>query len=253
MARGVTELAAVTVVVVNYRTLELTRRCVETLHDHYSDLPLVLIDNGSDDESTEYVRELGQTQQNVRAQLNEGNRYHGPALDQGVRLAEARYVLTLDSDCEVVRGGFLEEMLREFQRPETYAVGELRYKNRFGYTYGYGYDEGAAQPERRGRIPYIHPYAMLLDRDKYLRLRPFIHHGAPCIRNMQDARRKGYTVVDFPVGDYVFHRMQGTSVAYGYGALGGVRRRLEYYLNRLDVLVTRDPTLPVRPPRHDDD
>jgi glycosyltransferase involved in cell wall biosynthesis len=238
-----TELDRITAVVVNYRTLALTRACVESFLAHYPDLALILIDNGSGDESSGYVLELGETLPNVRAVLNPRNLYHGPALDQGVRLAATQYVFTLDSDCEIRRGGFLEKMLSQFEDPSTYAVGGLRYKNRFGFTYGYG---EAAESESRRRIPYIHPYAMLLDRGKYLDLRPFIHHGAPCIRNMEDAQRAGYRVAHFPIGDFVFHRMEGTSASHGYGFRLAVRQRVEYYLNRLTSLVRKDPTLPVR-------
>jgi glycosyltransferase involved in cell wall biosynthesis len=233
----------ITAVVVNYRTLELTRACVESLLARYPDLTVILIDNGSGDESSRYVGRLGETMSNVRAVLNPRNLYHGPALDQGVRLARTDYVFTLDSDCEILLGGFLEEMLSHFEDPSTYAVGGLRYKNRFGFTYGYGETQ---EPEKRGRVPYIHPYAMLLDRKKYLGLRPFIHHGAPCIRNMEDAQRAGYRVAHFPIGDFVLHRMEGTSSSHGYGFRLAVKQRFEYYLNMVTTLVRRDPTLPVR-------
>jgi glycosyltransferase involved in cell wall biosynthesis len=238
--------AEITAVVANYRTLALTRTCVETLVEHYPSLPLILIDNGSGDESTEYVREAEQRYANVRAILNPRNRYHGPALDQGVRSAATRYVFTLDSDCEIQTGGFLEQMIRQFEDQSTYAVGELRYKNRFGFTYGY---EETAQAGKPGRIPYIHPYAMLLDRDKYLRLRPFIHHGAPCIRNMEDAQRSGFRVVNFPIHEYVLHRLAGTSEWQGYGLRLAARQRVEYYLNRITAALRRDPTMPFHPPR----
>jgi glycosyltransferase involved in cell wall biosynthesis len=239
----------VTAVVVNYRTLDLTRRCAESFRVHYPDVPLLLIDNGSGDESTDYIRAAGDELRNVRAQLNQHNRYHGPALDQGMRLAETAYVFTLDSDCEVLRGGFLEQMLELLAQPGIYAAGELRYKNRYGFTHAYGYQ--GRTPKRRW-IPYAHPYAMLLDREKYLSLRPFVHHGAPSIRNMQDAKRSGLAVVDFPIREYVAHHMQGTSGSHGYGFRAGARQRLEYYLNRLHGLVTRDRTLPVRPPAGDE-
>src|SRR5215210_2081905 len=92
----------ISAVVVNYRTLELTRACVESLLAHYPDLTVILIDNGSGDESSRYVCRLGETMSNVRAVLNPRNLYHGPALDQGVRLARTKYVFTLDSDCEIL-------------------------------------------------------------------------------------------------------------------------------------------------------
>ena len=244
------ELDRITAVIVNHRTLRLTRACVTSLFKHYPGLALILIDNGSDDESTDYVREVAEALPHVEAILNRKNLYHGPALDQGVRLAKTPYVFTLDSDCEILRAGFLEMMLASFYDPATYAVGELRYKNRYGFTYGYG---EAAQPEKADRIPYIHPYAMLLDREKYLGLHRFIHHGAPCIRNMEDAKRAGYGVVDFPFDDFVLHRMQGTSASQGYGFRATAKQRLDFYMNKITSLLRRDPTLPVRSRSRGDD
>jgi glycosyltransferase involved in cell wall biosynthesis len=241
---------SITALVVNYRTIELTRRCVESFIARYPSVPLILVDNGSDDESTEYVREAARSNPHIRGVLNPRNRYHGPALDQGMRLAETSHVFTLDSDCEILRAGFLESMYASFDDAARYAVGELRYKNRFGYTYGY---DDLAQPDKPGRIPYVHPYAMLLDREKYLGLRPFIHHGAPCIRNMEDARRAGYTVLNFPVHEFVEHRTRGTSASHGYGLVRGTRHRVEFYLNALSGWLRRDPTVPVRLRGEDDD
>jgi glycosyltransferase involved in cell wall biosynthesis len=149
--RGTVE-GSVVALVVNYKTLELTRQCVQTLLAHYPFLPVVMIDNASADRSTSFIAELASERDNIHAQINEKNMHHGPALDQGMRIAEARYVLTLDSDCEILRAGFIEEMLKQFENPRMYAVGELRYKNRFGYTYGYWY----ADPRPKW-IPYVHP------------------------------------------------------------------------------------------------
>ncbi len=238
-----TELSRVTGVVVNYRTRDLTRRAAETLLHHYPQLRLIVIDNGSEDESTGFVRELGQTRVNVTAVLNRRNRYHGPALDQAIRSASTEFVFTLDSDCEIQRGGFLEAMLSAFADERVYAVGDIRYKNRFGFTYGYGEE---AHPERPNRIPYVHPYAMLLRRSTYLQLHRFVHHGAPCLKNMRDAQRRGYVVVNFPVGDYVYHRLAGTSSGHGYGVVARTRNILEARANSLHGWLTRDPTVPVR-------
>jgi glycosyltransferase involved in cell wall biosynthesis len=234
------ELRDITVLIVNYRTLELTKRCVETLLAHYPEIRLLLIDNGSADASTNYLRELADRLATVDAIFNDRNRYHGPAVDQGIRHCETPYVFTLDSDCEVRQGGFLEAMRGFFRNPLLYAVGELRYKSRYGYTFGYG--EGARTGRRR-RIPYIHPWGMLLDRDKYLGLAPFIHHGSPCLGNMRDAQARGYQVQDFPMWDYIEHYGRGTSSHHGYGLWAGGKQKLSFYLEKFEGFLFRDPTL----------
>jgi glycosyltransferase involved in cell wall biosynthesis len=239
----------ITVLIVNYKTLELTRRAVETLLRYYNKVPVVLIDNGSHDSSTRLVHDIASRHSNVSAVINERNGYHGPAMHQGITLAQTKYVFTLDSDCEVVRSGFLEEMLGLFADDLVYAVGELRYKNRFGYTYGYATStriDGDAQPSQRRRIPYAHPYAMLLDRSKYLRLDPFIHHGAPCIKNMRAAKKAGYRVLHYPVGSFVIHHAEGTSARHGYGLRARSRQIVERYLSELEALILRDPLVEIR-------
>jgi Glycosyl transferase family 2 len=235
-----TDLRDITVLIVNFRTLKLTKGCIESLLGHYPDVRLLLIDNGSADQSTEYLRDLAAGLPNVDVIFNERNRYHGPAVDQGIRHCETCYVFTLDSDCEVRQQGFLEAMRAFFQDPRLYAVGELRFKSKYGYTFGYG---DAARSGRRKRIPYIHPWGMLLDRRKYLTLGPFSHHGSPCLRNMRDAQARGYRVQDFPMWDYIEHFGRGTSSGHGYGLWAGGKQKLSFFLEKLEGLVLRDPTL----------
>jgi glycosyltransferase involved in cell wall biosynthesis len=236
---------SITALVVNYRTAELTRRCVDSLLAQYPTVQLLVIDNNSADESTAYVSGLATEHENVRVQLNDRNIYHGPALDQGLRLAQTPFVFTLDSDCEVFGSGFLEQMLSRFDDPLLYAVGELRYKNRFGYTYANWDVDGRDRP---AWIPYIHPYAMLLDRRKYLTLPPFIHHGAPCIKNMRAARRAGYVVRHFPVYEVVRHEHGGTSRAHGYGFWGRGRLTAGFYAGKVYDRLVGDRTWRVRYP-----
>ncbi|RRR73340.1 MAG: glycosyltransferase [Candidatus Viridilinea halotolerans] len=202
------DLSAITIIIVNYKTYALTKACVASVLQHYPEVPLILLDNGSADESTRYIVETAQAHPHVVAQLNAHNRYHGPAMDQGINLSKTPYAFTLDSDCEIMRTGLLEGLLAIFDDPQCYAAGELQYMDRFGYTLPVG---------MKYYTRYIHPYAMLLDRAKYLTLKPFVHHGSPCLHNMQAAQRQGYHFYAFPVAEYVLHHTQGTCSRYGYG------------------------------------
>jgi glycosyltransferase involved in cell wall biosynthesis len=192
---------------------------------------------------------MEKTDNRITTVINKNNLYHGPAMHQGIMLSKTPYVFTLDSDAEITSGDFLEPMSDLFRDPRVYAVGELRYKNRFGYTYGYVTSDGhtaGTNPEGRRRIPYVHPYAMLLDRTKYQRLQPFVHHGAPCIKNMRDAKRAGYLVRHFPIGGFVVHHLEGTSAQHGYGLRVRSRQIVERVLTNVESFVFRDPVLKVR-------
>lgn len=129
-------LETVTVVVINYKTLELTRKAIESLFEHLPEVQVLVIDNGSADASTRYLRGLVAQRPILRVIFNRENRHHGPALDQALRAARTRYALTLDSDCEVLSGDFLPAMLERFRDPLLYAVGERDEVNGFGYPAG---------------------------------------------------------------------------------------------------------------------
>jgi glycosyltransferase involved in cell wall biosynthesis len=224
-APGAPSIADITVVVVNFRTLEHLRRCRASLRTAYPAIALLLVDNGSADASTSFVREAAADDTHTRAILNPENRFHGPALEQAIRAATTRYVFLLDSDCELLHDGFLEPMLDAFVRDaRLYAIGKQGWTNRYGY---------APVSAGQARAPYIHPFAALLDRDKHLALGVgFVHHGAPGYRTMWAAQRAGLRCAHIPVEDHVLHHGRVTANAHGYG----YDRRLVAQLraNRLD-------------------
>ena len=172
-------LENVTVVIVNYRTPDLTRKCLENLLRFYPSVNVILVDNGSFDESTEYIRREASQRWNVIAVLNKINAGHGAAMHQGIHLASTRYVLTLDSDCELLGGGLLEDMLGLFHDEKIYAVGTLGAVDRRGV-------------DCPGGEPYHSPAVMMLDATVYSGLDPFVHHGAPCVLNFRSAIQAGY-------------------------------------------------------------
>ena len=198
----------ITTIIINYKTPDLLRNCVESFRTHYEQIPLLLIDNGSKDESTTYIRALAATSTNVRCLLNQRNLFHGPALDQGIRYCPTPYIFLLDSDCLILTTGFLEQMRQLLQDREAYAVGRLQYKNHFGYD---------RPPGTVGAIPYIDPHAMLLRKSMYLKLPPFVHHGAPCLQNMRRAQQQQRPLIPFPIHHFVEHLRRGTCSRYGYG------------------------------------
>jgi glycosyltransferase involved in cell wall biosynthesis len=214
----------VTAIVVNFRTLVQTRTCLSTLRSAYPTLKTLVVDNGSADESTEFLRELEAEDELVRVLFNDTNVFHGPALDQGMRRAETQLAFLLDSDCEILHGGFLEPLVDEFSRdPRLYVLGKRGYANRWGY---------GPISERERWTYYVHPFAALIDRHKYLTLAPFVHHGAPLYRNMWGATKAGYHLRHVTIEDHVEHRRRTTATVHGYGY--DRRLRLQARVNDLD-------------------
>lgn len=219
------DLPDITVIVINFRTLDLTERCVTSLLHIYPRIRLILTDNGSADESSEFIKCLGNAHPHIQAILHPRNIYHGPALHHAILAACTRFIFSLDSDCQVLQPGFLEAMLPCFTDHELYALGRLVQMNRYGYE---------IPSIQRGSIPYIHPATMMLDREKYLRLKPFKHHGSPGLQNMRAALRAGWRLQNFPTEEYIYHQGRGTCSRYGYGL--GWQHVIEYFLNRIPLL-----------------
>lgn len=197
----------VTVVIVNYRTLTLTKRCVESLRKYYPKVALILIDNGSGDKSTQYILELGRKDSHTRSILNGENLTHGPALHQGTCAAKTPYVFLLDSDSVVKHGNFLVAGLRAFKEdPLLYAVGHRDLVN----------DAGTAMKgvDRSNFIMHVHPAAMMIDREKYRQLPPLEYAGSPAVTNMRAVPERGWRLANFPIATYIRHLRGKTRVKF---------------------------------------
>ncbi len=215
--------AQVTAVVINYQTPDLLETAVRSFTDAYPEVPLLIIDNGSADDSRARIEALRRDAPGVvEAWMLEENVYHGPAMHRAMERVRTPYVYFFDSDTETKRAGFLEPMREALAaQPHHYASGHVVTVNRRGFR------------DPKGTVPVPASAYMMLKRDVYHRLPPFIHHGLPVLQNCVAAAKAGYAIVPFPVEDYVMHFGRGTAERYGYGL--GLRSRLDYLLNKLGL------------------
>ena len=108
----------VTICVVNYKTLDLTRLCLRSIRK-YTDYPhqVLVIDNNSKDSSTEYLKSLNWIQFANRTDKNNdasGGYAHGAALDMGLAMCDTEYFMAMHSDTFVYQTGWLTELMRYF-------------------------------------------------------------------------------------------------------------------------------------------
>lgn len=210
---------SVAAAVVNFQTPDLLEAAVRSFKRFYPRVPLLILDNGSEDDSPALIDRLAAELPATEALLLDANIFHGPAMHRALAHLDAPYVYIFDSDTVTRRGGFLEPMHALFgDDPATYGVGQVVRANHRGFA------------DARG-VPVLASAYMLLDRARYHTLPPFIHHGLPVLQNLTAAHEQRLALKSFPIETYVDHLGRGTAARYGYGL--GLRSRLDYLLNKL--------------------
>lgn len=216
------DLSRVAAAVVNFQTPDLLETAVRSFRHVYPGVPLLIVDNGSKDGSPDLVRRLvGELGPGTEALLLEENVYHGPAMHRALERLTHPYVYFFDSDTETRRGAFLEPMAALLDAEEAvYGAGQVVHVNRRGFV------------AHRG-IPVLTSWHMMLKREVYHTLPPFVHHGLPALFNFRAAAERGLLVRSFPVDEYVHHLGRGTVTRFGYQL--GLRSKVDYLLNRLGL------------------
>lgn len=218
--KEIDRLARTCVVVVNYQTPDLLQTTVESFKAFYPVLPMVIVDNGSQDTSRQVIEELCSRYEALTAEYRTDNAGHGPAMHGVIARREFDYYFFLDSDTETKRGGFLEEMLREFDDKNVYGVGQVFRTNRRGFYDAQG-------------VPALVAAFMLIREEIYRTLPPFEHHGSPVTANFVEAARRKYLLRDVPVQNSIDHLHRGTVSRFGYGL--GLKGKINYLLNKLGM------------------
>lgn len=195
------EFDNLTVLICQYETKFITQLCLESLLRFYPTINILVV-NGSphDHDSTLYLRLMALQYKNIKIWERVGRNSHGETMDEALRnYISTRYVLLLDSDTIVMRGGFIEKMLKKFnQNIMLYAIGTLMLVS--------SKNDACGEPLNEDDIMrYAHPSCSIYDRNIYLTLKPFCDHGAPCVYNQKDALRNLYDIEYFPVDEYVLH------------------------------------------------
>ena len=103
-------------VIINFQTPDLLKIAVESFQYYYPQIDLVIVDNGSKDNSLEVIYELERLYpEKLKKLFLKKNIYHGPAMHRIMNVINNEYVFFLDSDTETKRGGFLEAMQTELK------------------------------------------------------------------------------------------------------------------------------------------
>lgn len=98
--------ARVSVIVVTYNNLELTRACLASLDEHsqYDNLEIIVVDNASSDGSPALLENWASVGNNRKLILNYDNRGFAAANNQGMSIATGDFFVLLNNDTYVTPG-----------------------------------------------------------------------------------------------------------------------------------------------------
>lgn len=121
----------VTILIPHYKTLTLTKLCLRLIRQ-YTDLTLarvIVIDNGSQDESTQYLKTLSWITLIERDIRNDPtpSMSHAKALDDALAQVTTPYVLSIHTDTVVKRHDWLPFLISEIEKnPNIAGVGSWK-------------------------------------------------------------------------------------------------------------------------------
>ncbi|MFW0754804.1 glycosyltransferase family 2 protein [Pseudomonas sp. H11T01] len=135
MRRPLASQANYSIVLVNYKSLELTKTCLELLREGLQEtgVPVFVVDNYSDDASSEYLRTLNWINLIERKSTTPeaGSVAHGRALDMALDHVETEYLFLLHTDTFIYDPTVFTLMISQCTGPrEVAAVGCLEQLNR---------------------------------------------------------------------------------------------------------------------------
>jgi len=209
-------------IVINYQTPDLLKIAVESFRKFYPTANLLIVDNGSKDNSLRVIKDLeSKSSQFTKTLFLEENIFHGPAMHLTIEQLSYENLFFLDSDTETHKGNFLEEMAEILNSSDkVYGTGRFLTLNKRGFQSS----KGISMPA---------PAYMLIKRNLYFQFPPFEHHGIPVLKNFSKALKLGYEFKEFPIENYIEHSWRGTAGRFGYGL--GIKAKIDYVLNKLGL------------------
>jgi len=114
----------VSIIMLTFNQKETTIKCIESLkRNTEADYELIIVDNGSNDGTREYLNGIKKEQDNIKLIFNEKNIGFAKANNQGIVLAEGEYILLLNNDVLLTKGWLNRLIACAESDPEIGVVG----------------------------------------------------------------------------------------------------------------------------------
>lgn len=125
------KLPKVSIVVVTYNNLELTKECLLSMekYNNYDNCEIIIVDNMSEQDNTrEYLREYENSHQNVKVILNDINGGFSYGNNIGIKEATGDFVILLNNDTYVTPN-WIERLIVHFYSDEQVGMVGPRTNN----------------------------------------------------------------------------------------------------------------------------
>ncbi|SIQ21785.1 glycosyltransferase [Aeromonas veronii] len=117
----------VSIIVLTYNNLDLTKACLHSIekHSHYSNIELILVDNASSDGTPEFLISYAEGKEHVVLCLNDTNLGFSAGNNVGLKAATGEYIVILNNDTYVTEG-WIHGLVRGLRRnPSLGLVGPV--------------------------------------------------------------------------------------------------------------------------------
>lgn len=231
--KNIDQIAALTV---TWKYKEVIERSYTSIRRFHPDMKILVVDGSSIGMPCyNYLDSLNDS--NLRVFHANHNIGHGKGMNLGITLLMSPYILIFDSDIEMVESP-IQAML-DMMEDDTFGVGYTELVAPDGHDYGVFPRHQKMKP-----LKYLHPYFQLIQKKEYEKYKPYIHHGAPCIRTMLDIYNRGLSdkiLKEFPDLGHTsgcgvsWTPVDGKYVKHDVGGFGGTgRRRLQEGLPHIE-------------------